>query len=279
MHSSDDDDKQAGKTGRSNGINGANGHDHEAEDKVVHFPTLADRDRIRKEKAEQEKAWQKQYKAQKKAEKVPFFNMPNIPPFVRFIVPAMIIIYVIQGLILNETQNYWLMYNLGFVPANFTVHFQPLALITPLTYMFLHGDWTHALINAFMLAALGTAFERVFGTVRSVQFFIATGLLGALLQFIFTPFMPGPVIGASGAISGYFASFLLVAHYRGAMPIRGKMAKYGIWPLVGLWLFLIVGLGILLGGPQIAWQAHLGGFIGGVLITSYWARGTLKFWK
>ena len=278
MHSSDNDDQNGGKANGS-GLNGSGQHGDNNEDKVISFPSLADRDRIRREKEVLEKEWQKQYRAQMKANKTPFLNMEKIPPFVRFVTPAMLLIYLVQGLLISNTQNYWLMYNLGFVPANFTQSFHLLAVVTPVTYMFLHGSWMHAIVNALMLAALGSSFERTFGTIRSIQFFLACGLLGALLQFIFTPYMDGPVIGASGAVSGYFASFLLIAHWRGATPLRGKWARYGIWPLVAIWLFLLVGLGILLGGGGIAWQTHLGGFIGGVFITSYFAKGRWNFWK
>lgn len=274
-----DDNEEHGAKPNGSGLNGSGNGVDKGDDKVVHFPTLAERDRARKEKEKQEKAWKKEYRAQQKASEAPFFNMDKILPFVKVMVPALLLIHVVSAFLLTETQAYWLIINGGFISAKLTTDFTPLALLTPFSYMLLHADWMHVAVNTLMLAALGTAFERDFGTRPAIIFFVICGLAGAGLHLLLNPFSTVPVIGASGAVSGFFASFLMIAHWRGAVPLRGKWAQYGVWPLVALWVFLIVGLGLLIGGPSLSWEAHLGGFIIGLFLTSKWARRRWAFWR
>lgn len=265
-------------TNGTNGSNGSgNGHDDDEAD-IIHFPSLAERDRIRREKEEaeaaEEKAIRAAYKQRQKDNAQPFFNAGKIPVVTRFLFVAILIIHVVKSLILSDTQAYQLITLAGFTPGLFTGEepWQWNALITPISYMFLHSDWMHIGFNSVMLLALGVFFEREFGAKNMILFFLACGILGAVFYLLINPFSVIPVIGASGAVSGLFGVVLLILHERGMM---GTMGKYGPWPLIVIWMLMIVGFGMI-GGGNVAWQAHLGGFLGGLLLLYLWRRGLIK---
>ena len=164
---------------------------------------------------------------------------------------------------------------LGFTPGQYTgaVPWDNAAWIAPLTSLFLHGSWMHIAFNLVMLLAMGTNFERNFGTRRTAIFYFASGLAGCLTCLAFSPSSAEPVIGASGAISGIFGVTFLMLNERGVLG-TGTFRKP--LPFILLWIALIVGTGMLLGG-NIAWQAHLGGFLGGLALFTLWRKQILKF--
>ena len=263
-----------------NGMNGSglNGHKNaERDNRVIQFPTLADRDRLRKEKIAKEEAWRKEYKAKQKSQNPPFLNIPNIPLFVRIIIPALILIHIGIFLLFDESQIMNIYTIFGFIPAYYTSDLQWYALLGPFTHMLLHGSWMHLIFNTIMLAAMGTFFAREFGNTITTIFFILCGLGGALAFLLLNMGDRFPLIGASGAISGFFAVFLVLMQKRGAFSAFGNAKKYGILPLVGFWLVFMILIGQLNGGH--AWEAHTGGFITGLLALSWLFRKDFKFWK
>ncbi len=261
----------------SNG-GGGNGDDDE---KIVHFPTLADRDRIRREKIEKEESWRAEYKAKQKilnkAANPPFLNVPNIPVFVRVIVPLLIIIQAIQSFVLTDLQTMQLFMRFGFVPSHIYPNTDIFSVLTPFTYMFLHGGWMHLVFNLILLTALGTFFAREFGTKETVKFYLASGLGGALLFFLVHFGGDAPLIGASGAIDGLFAVLIVILYKRGGFSQFKAVRKYGISVIIGFWLAFMVGIALLMGGQS--WEAHIGGFLTGLIYFCYMARKDFKFWK
>ena len=154
------------------------------------------------------------------------------------------------------------------------------------THAFLHGGALHLGINAVWLAAFGSALARRFGAVRFLGFFAATAVAGALAHFAARWSDPIPLIGASGAISGCMAASALFMFQPGAPLDRfGGVAQAYRGPALGLgqalgdrrvlgflatWVVINVLVG-LSGAPmgasgEIAWEAHLGGFLGGLLL-------------
>ncbi|MCB9996411.1 MAG: rhomboid family intramembrane serine protease [Rhodospirillales bacterium] len=235
-----------------------NGHDPDEKrtDNVIRIPTLAERDKMRRE---QEKQWRKDYKAANKAE-----PMINLPPVTKIMLIAIIGIHLALTLFTNEVQLYWVHEHFGFKPAYYTGDFPGwIALIVPFTYMFLHGGWMHLGMNAAMLAAFGAGIEQWMGGKRMVILFIACGLAACLFHFILSPFSQQTMIGASGGISGLFAAVLIMLQSQG----RLGAGRYGILPFAALWVGLSFVFG-LLGGPDgspIAWAAHIGGFFAGLV--------------
>ncbi|WP_363349146.1 rhomboid family intramembrane serine protease [Methylocystis echinoides] len=169
----------------------------------------------------------------------------------------------------------------------------PLVYVTPITYAFLHGGWTHLLINALTLAAFGAPVARRLGGARFLWFFGACAVAGAMLHFLLHALDATPVVGASAAISGTMAAIVRFAFTPGARlgydsigGIRARTASLSqLRENRQAMLFLIVwfGANLLFGAfPEamgssepIAWEAHLGGFVFGLLTFGafdHWGR-------
>lgn len=144
------------------------------------------------------------------------------------------------------------------------------------TYMGLHGDWTHVGINCLWLLAFGPIVARRFGTPLFLLFFVVCGIAGACLFLAFEWGGVDPVVGASAAISGLMGAGIRM------LPGRFAWAQPGEAPLMPLfsrsvlgfsavWLVMnlvvgTVGLGLVPEGQVVAWQAHIGGYFAGLLL-------------
>ena len=144
------------------------------------------------------------------------------------------------------------------------------------SYMGLHADRTHLAINCFWLLAFGPVVARRFGGGLFLTFFLVCGVVGALTYLAFNWGAQVPVVGASGAISGLMGAALRM------LPGQAPWAAPGQAPLAPLWsrqilIFTAVwavvnlvagltGMGMGVESVAIAWQAHLGGFVAGLLL-------------
>jgi membrane associated rhomboid family serine protease len=147
-------------------------------------------------------------------------------------------------------------------PARFgRLHdFSPGALLTFVSHAFLHANWGHVLANCYALFLFGLLAERFLGTMRVVLVYFASAIAGGLLFVLLDPTAFVPLVGASGAISGLFGAAIVSAPAasRRALTINAVV-----------WLGLNVGLPALnadVDGQRIAWEAHLGGFLIGLLL-------------
>jgi membrane associated rhomboid family serine protease len=168
--------------------------------------------------------------------------------------------------------------------------FSPAALAqgawwTPLTAVFLHGNWTHALTNAALVLAFGTPVARLFGTgLRGVvcyfAFFLVCGVLAALGFAALHWGADAGMVGASGAASGLVAAAARLVAGRGRL--GGIFAPFVLtmgaaWLLVNLMVagVMMAGASGLIpgtGGAGVAWEAHLAGFVAGALLVGPFAR-------
>lgn len=174
----------------------------------------------------------------------------------------------------------------GDIPAGVTFPYGILGdLWTPVTYMFLHADWTHLLINGFWMLAFGSLLARRFSTSRFLLFSLLCGLAGAFAHLVSHWGAAVPMIGASAAISGLMAAaarFIFstpmglagavqagegIAHLP-ALSLSQLMRTPPALIFLGIWLGinLLFGLGSvgMGGGSSIAWEAHIGGFAAGL---------------
>ncbi len=146
------------------------------------------------------------------------------------------------------------------------------ALLRPwtiITYMFLHAGMWHLFFNMLGLYFFGPRLELEIGGKHFLWLYFLSGIMGALLSFIFTP--NTAIIGASGAIFGVLIGY---AHY---WP-RDQILIWGILPIEARWFVLVMtGLSLFGGfggtGGNIAHFAHLGGFAGGWLYVRWLDRG------
>ncbi len=192
----------------------------------------------------------------------------NIPTVTKYLAGALILIHIILHVLIDEKLLNEAIINLSFVSGRFTgtAIFEPLALITPLTHILIHGSMLHIGMNVVMLVAFGSGIEKWIGGQKFLIVFFGSALLGLALHIAFNYYTVTPVIGASGGISGLFAVALLMLN-RARANMFGS-GKYGMLPVIALW----IGISLLFGltgspdGAGVSWEAHIGGFLGGFLI-------------
>ncbi|XUL89481.1 rhomboid family intramembrane serine protease [Streptomyces galilaeus] len=123
-----------------------------------------------------------------------------------------------------------------------------------LTAMFLHGSVIHILFNMMSLWWIGGPLEAALGRARYLALYFVSGLAGSALTYLIAA--PNqPSLGASGAIFGLF----------GATAVLMRRLRYDMRPVIAL---LVINLIFTFGWANIAWQAHIGGLVAGV-ITGY----------
>ncbi|WP_328311796.1 rhomboid family intramembrane serine protease [Streptomyces sp. NBC_00442] len=120
------------------------------------------------------------------------------------------------------------------------------------TSMFLHGSYIHIGFNMLSLWWLGGPLEAALGRARYLALYFVSGLAGGALTYLLAA-QNQPSLGASGAIFGLF----------GAMAVLMRRMKYDMRPVIGL---LVVNLIFTFSWSGIAWQAHVGGLVAGVLV-------------
>lgn len=190
----------------------------------------------------------------------------NLPRVLQWLIGVNLLVHALRW-VLPGRYDGLIILNLGFIPALFshTVQTPLLVYLSPVTYMFLHGGLAHLLINMATLAAFGTPIARIFGPTRALAFYLLSGLGAVAAHYALYSASPYPMIGASGAISGMFAGTLLLMRRfnRRASDRKANAIMIAVW--VGMTvLFALFDVGI--GGENVAWVAHLGGFVAGLLL-------------
>jgi membrane associated rhomboid family serine protease len=132
------------------------------------------------------------------------------------------------------------------------------------TSMFLHADLLHILFNMYALWLFGPVLERRFGSVPFALLYVASGLGGSALFFLAGD-PRSSAVGASGAIFGLFGA-LLAASYRQRHTPAGRV----VFGQLGVLLAINLALPLLV--PRIAWEAHVGGLVVGILVAAVWDR-------
>ena len=146
------------------------------------------------------------------------------------------------------------------------------SIATVFTSMFMHGGWSHLIGNMWFLYIFGDNVEDVLGHGRYAVFYLACGLVAALVHAITNATSELPTVGASGAIAGILGAYVM--RYPGARVITlvplfpfFQIVALPAWVVLGLWFVLQFLLGIgTLGSTQtggIALWAHIGGFVFG----------------
>ena len=198
-------------------------------------------------------------------------NPRILVPYVTYsIISINVLIFVFQlnmGMVSSAAEREFI-YRFGFIPANFSI-------ITVFTSMFLHGGISHIMGNMWFLWVFGDNVEGVLGHVKFAVFYIICGLAATMSQLFVDPSSTIPMVGASGAIAGVLGMYMIRfpharVHVFAFIIIFFTTFRIPAMFVLGFWFFnqLTNGLGSLgfdtTGG--VAWFAHIGGFISGVML-------------
>lgn len=195
----------------------------------------------------------------------PIFRAPWPSLLLVLSIPAL---YALQSTVQAEAQ-VELLRRFALIPASLAEQgYAPL-----LTMLLLHGSWAHALVNAASALAFAPPVARLFGArargvIGFLVFYILCGVISGLGYALLNPGSDTPVVGASGAISGLFAaaSRLLGSQSR-LQPLFSSRVL--IWAAVFALMNVMLGLSNLTPGAEgmpVAWQAHLAGYLAGLIL-------------
>jgi membrane associated rhomboid family serine protease len=207
----------------------------------------------------------------------------NIAPVVLVLIGFMLSVHAARLFLFTPLQDNYIIAYGAFIPLAYQgeVGLPAWSLVTsPVTYALLHGSWAHVGINSLWLAVFGAPLAARIGTSRFLAFFVVTAVAAALLHFVLHPESISPLIGASGAVSGFTAAaarfgfstrggtgsgfsgqrLTLVETFTN----RTSLSFILIWFALNF-LPAISNLASA-GSSNIAWEAHIGGFIAGLLL-------------
>ena len=163
----------------------------------------------------------------------------------------------------------------GVIPAVLTgqAHLAPeLLRVNPkwtiLSGMFLHASWWHLAGNMLFLFVFGDNVEDAMGRARYLVFYLLCGLGATALYTFMQPGSEEPLIGASGAISGVVAAYLILyprVHVWGLV-FQVLPLSIPAWLCVGGWIALQIGSAFFGGAPEVGWWAHVGGILTGAAL-------------
>jgi membrane associated rhomboid family serine protease len=225
--------------------------------------------------------------------------MFNVPPVVVATMAVLLLVHALRMLVLTDAEDQQFLLTFAFIPARYDADLLiggsfpggfGADLWTFFSYAFIHADLMHIGLNLAWLLPFGTALARRFGTWRYIAFMMVVAAAGAFAHLITHPAAMVPMIGASAAISGAMAAALRFVFQKGGplglwrgergdgdaylVPAATLVAtlrdpRFLIFLAVWLGLNALFGLGsvsIVDEGQEIAWQAHIGGFLAGLFL-------------
>lgn len=221
----------------------------------------------------------------------------NVPPVIVLTIAVFCVVHAVRELILTSQQDVEFLLLFAFIPARYTPEMLAVDTLpgglgadvwTFVTYALIHGDLTHLAINVIWLLPFGTAVARRFGRARFLALFAASAAAGAGVHLLTHPGELLPMIGSSAAVSGFMAAAIRFVFQAGgpigvfrsaeapiyhvpAVPLREALRDPRILAFLVVWFGLNALFGVgsvsLLGVDQpVAWQAHIGGFLAGLLL-------------
>ena len=190
----------------------------------------------------------------------------------------------LSGVALNGFINTW-----GLIPVHLSSQpLNPEVWMTLFSSMFVHGGWLHILSNMWVLFIFGDNVESRMGGGGYLLFYLLSGLAAAFLQVFLLPASGVPMVGASGAIAGVLGAYMLLfpqARVVSLLPIFFIFTTVELPAVIFLLFWFVTQLfsGVMtLGGVSssgIAWWAHIGGFLFGLVAVFFFAgRRTYRTW-
>jgi len=222
----------------------------------------------------------------------------NVPPVVIATVAVLVLVHALRMLALTDEQDLQFLLTFAFIPARYSSDVAVGALPggfgaelwTFFTYAFLHADLMHLGLNLAWLLPFGTALARRFGAWRYTLFMLVMSAAGAFAHLVSHWGALEPMIGASAAISGAMAAAMRFVFQQGgplgvfrregegdayrvpAQPLLATLRDPRFLIFLAVWIGLnaLFGLGTISIGTAadqlVAWQAHIGGFLAGLLL-------------
>jgi membrane associated rhomboid family serine protease len=204
----------------------------------------------------------------------------RFPIMTVLLIAANIAVFIYQLSLGSQLEDFY--YRFSMIPHHIfqSAHseiFRPLTFLTIITSMFLHGGWLHVGGNMLYLWIFGDNVEDKLGHGRFFFFYLICGIAASVLHIFIEPASTVPTLGASGAISGVLGAYILMfprAKILTLIPIFIfiQLAELPAFIILGFWFVLQFFNGILSlkyasgGMAGIAWWAHIGGFIAGLLL-------------
>jgi membrane associated rhomboid family serine protease len=213
-------------------------------------------------------------------------NPSRTRPYVTWSLIALNVAVFIFELMLDATGYLdWLMHNAGLVPAAITTAPFSGRLLTFFTSMFMHAGWMHLLGNMLYLWIFGDNIEDRIGHGRYLTFYLVGGIAAAGAQIALSPDSQVPMVGASGAIAAVLGAYLIEyprARIRSLL-FLGYFIRFVNVPAIvvlGMWFVLqslsgFLSLSVMSTGG-VAYFAHIGGFVAGLLLIKPFAIGRPK---
>ena len=218
-------------------------------------------------------------------------NPTELRPYVTCALIGLNILIFFYQIGLEENIRTSLIFEYGFKPSQLfsnanSMNLKQSSLLTIFTSMFLHGGLFHLLGNMLFLWIYGNNVEDSMGHIKFLIFYLLCGLAASLLQAIVSFDSSIPMIGASGAVSGVLSAYFLL------------YPKARVLTLVVLLIFITfirIPAGLLIGfwflsqiinayfndpnSPGVAWYAHIGGFLMGLLLIPFFKKKKFKFFS
>jgi rhomboid family protein len=212
----------------------------------------------------------------------------SVPVVTRALILINVVVFFFE-LALPQQAVEQLFYLFGIVPARFMHPDWAASVGLPvdtywpiLTHQFLHGGWLHLISNMWTLWIFGDNVEDRMGPVRFAFFYVTCGVLAGFTQLLTNANSTIPSVGASGAIAGVLGAYLLLfptARLVMMIPILFFPFFFEMPAVLylGIWFFSqLYSATLALAGPGqvggIAWWAHVGGFVGGLLLCGLFVR-------
>lgn len=201
-------------------------------------------------------------------------------PFVNYIlIAASIFVFVLQWMAGSNEEA--LIYQFALIPAAFTggLNFGNISDI--FTSMFMHAGLAHLGGNMLYLWIFGDNVEDSMGHGRFLLFYLIGGLVASLAHIFTNPASQIPTVGASGAIAAVLGAYLVLYPNSKVLTIipLGFLLRMTMLPaaiVLGLWFVLQLFSGVIsMGGPDVggvAFWAHIGGFVTGVILAKIFAK-------
>ncbi|CFY11913.1 Peptidase S54, rhomboid domain [Syntrophomonas zehnderi OL-4] len=165
-----------------------------------------------------------------------------------------------------------LVYTFGLVPAH--VQDNLFGFLPFITSTFLHGSWLHVIGNMWILWLFGDNVEDKMGKGRFLLFYLICGFLAGLSHYFADPFSQLPVVGASGAVAGIMGAYFLMFKHASVLTFVPPFFLFNLpaWIYLGIWALSQLSAGLFQSGGQVAFWAHIGGFIAGMILYRFFLK-------